>query len=141
MSTAPHHTQPPNQQRRATHGMTRHHTTKKQRHTRTRTCTCTCHSFCSSLTKKKKRSGTRTFHDPSTMVECSILDTTADMTNHTADIARCAARSVYEETDSFKEDGGNLSDLPRTFLARREVALKMKRIVCQVTSNPVLERM
>ena len=57
---------PTNQQRRATHDMTQHHTTKTRRHTRTRTCTCTCTCicnvgvhvhvgviFCSFLTKKR----------------------------------------------------------------------------------------
>ena len=46
--TTPHHTTPhhPTNQRRAAHDMTRHHTTKTQRHTRTRKCICTCIYMC-----------------------------------------------------------------------------------------------
>ena len=40
-----HQTTPHHPQRRVTHDVTRHHTTKKKRRTRTRTCTCIC-SFC-----------------------------------------------------------------------------------------------
>ena len=58
MSTAPHHTQPPNQQRRATHDITRHHNNKN---TKTHTYT---HMYLSMslilLISHKKRSGTRT---------------------------------------------------------------------------------
>ena len=96
MSTTPHHTKPPNRQRRATHDVTGQHTTKK-RHTRTRTCTCICMCICTCrchflLNSHKKRSlvhvpsmiCTVPSLRPSTMVECSILDANADMTNHTA---------------------------------------------------------
>ena len=48
--TTPHSIQPPNQQR-AAHDMTKHHTTKKHRHTRA--CTCTCTRTCTSARTSK----------------------------------------------------------------------------------------
>ena len=96
MSTTPHHTQPPNQQRRATHDMTRHHTTKI---TKTHTYThmymsvfmymsvsflLISHAKKHSLEHVPSMMCTVANFWPSTMVECSILDTSADMTNHTA---------------------------------------------------------
>ena len=48
------------------------------------------------------------------------------METHMSDRTLCR-KKVYEDTECFKEDGGNLS--PRAILARHELALKMKRIV------------
>ena len=47
---------------------------------------------------------------------------------HKSDRTLCR-KEVYEETECFEKDGGNLSDLPRATLARHGLALKMKRIV------------
>ena len=47
------------------------------------------------------------------------------METHMSDRALCR-KKVREETECFKEDGGNLSDLPRAILARHELALKMR---------------
>ena len=102
MSTTPHHTQPPNQQRRATHDMTRHTTTKKTKtHTHTHmymylyvymymsVFMYMSVSFFAHFSRKKRSlehvpSMMCTVPSlwPSTMVERSIFDTSADMTNH-----------------------------------------------------------
>ena len=49
------------------------------------------------------------------------------METHMSDRTLCL-KKAYEEIECFKEDGGNLSDLPRAILARHELALNMMRI-------------
>ena len=54
VSTTPHHTQPPNPRRRATHDVTRHHAKKnKDIHASTCICTCVCMRMCICFSRKK----------------------------------------------------------------------------------------